>query len=68
MNDGKSVLARVPNPNASPSFYTTTSEVATIEFARDLLQIPMPRVLGWTATTDNLASSEYILMEQATGT
>jgi hypothetical protein len=32
MNDGKSVLARIPNPNAGPSFYTTASEVATMEF------------------------------------
>jgi hypothetical protein len=32
INDGKSVLARIPNPNAGPSFYTTASEVATMEF------------------------------------
>jgi hypothetical protein len=31
MNDGKRVLARIPNPNAGPGFYTTASEVATIE-------------------------------------
>ncbi|OKP10478.1 Altered inheritance of mitochondria protein 9, mitochondrial [Penicillium subrubescens] len=68
MDDGKSVLARIPNPNAGPSFYTTASEVATMEFARDFLQIPVPRVLGWDATTDNPAGSEYIFMEEATGT
>jgi hypothetical protein len=32
MNDGKSVLARIPNPNTGPAFYTTASEVATMEF------------------------------------
>ena len=32
MNDGKTVLARIPNPNAGPPFYTTASEVATMEF------------------------------------
>jgi hypothetical protein len=32
MDDGKSVLARIPNPNAGPSFNTTASEVATMEF------------------------------------
>ena len=31
MDDGKSVLARIPNSNAGPSFYTTASEVATME-------------------------------------
>lgn len=30
MDDGKTVLARIPNPNAGPSFYTTASEVATM--------------------------------------
>lgn len=32
MNDGKTVLARIPNPNAGPPFYTTASEVATMGF------------------------------------
>jgi hypothetical protein len=32
MNDGKAVLARIPNPNAGPPFYTTAAEVATMEF------------------------------------
>lgn len=36
MNDGKIVIARIPNPNAGPSFYTTASEVATMEFVRAL--------------------------------
>ena len=31
-DNGKSVLARIPNPNAGPPFCTTASEVATIEF------------------------------------
>jgi hypothetical protein len=32
MDDGKTILARIPNPNAGPAFYTTASEVATMEF------------------------------------
>ncbi|KAJ5471860.1 hypothetical protein N7539_008803 [Penicillium diatomitis] len=32
MNDGKAILARIPNPDAGPPFYTTASEVATMEF------------------------------------
>lgn len=31
MKDGKKVLARIPNPTAGPAFYTTASEVATME-------------------------------------
>lgn len=86
MNDGKAVLARIPNPNAGPPFYATASEVATMEFvscprlrlitrddscvykAREFLQIPVPRVLGWSATSHNSVCSEYIIMEEATGT
>src|SRR5271156_1369679 len=34
MNNGKVVIARLPNPNAGPSFYATASEVATMEFVR----------------------------------
>lgn len=31
MDDGKSVLTRILNLNAGPSFYTTASEVAIME-------------------------------------
>lgn len=31
MDDGKVVIVRIPNPNAGPAFYTTASEVATME-------------------------------------
>lgn len=36
MNDGKAILARIPNPNAGPAFYTTASEVATMDFVSPL--------------------------------
>lgn len=32
MNDGRTILARIRNPNAGPPFYTTASEVATMDF------------------------------------
>jgi hypothetical protein len=32
MNDGTTVIARIPNPNAGPSFKTTASKVATMDF------------------------------------
>jgi hypothetical protein len=37
MDNGAEVLARIPNPNAGPAFYTTASEVATRHFVFDLL-------------------------------
>jgi hypothetical protein len=35
MSDGDEVVAKLPNPNARPPFYTTASEVATRHFVRN---------------------------------
>lgn len=32
MSNGHEIVARLPNPNAGPAFYTTASEVATRHF------------------------------------
>ena len=32
MDNGKVAIVRVPNPNAGPAYYTTASEVATMDF------------------------------------
>jgi hypothetical protein len=32
MHDGRQVIARLPNPNAGRSHYTTASEVATMDY------------------------------------
>ncbi|KAF2756096.1 hypothetical protein EJ05DRAFT_502559 [Pseudovirgaria hyperparasitica] len=67
MDDGTVVIARIPNPNAGPLFKTTASEVATMDFARTVLEIPVPKVLSWSGDAENPVESEYILMEEATG-
>ncbi|GIK05338.1 phosphotransferase enzyme [Aspergillus viridinutans] len=69
MADGKAVVARIPNPNAGPAFLTTASEVATMDFLRTILQVPVPKVLAWNATVDsaNRVGAEYIIMEHAPG-
>jgi hypothetical protein len=36
MEDGKQVVAKVPNPNAGLSRLTTESEVATMEFVKPI--------------------------------
>ncbi|KAJ6268763.1 hypothetical protein PSV08DRAFT_373214 [Bipolaris maydis] len=38
-------MAKVPNPNAGLPHWTTTSEVATMDFARNVLDIPVPRLI-----------------------
>lgn len=49
MEDGQRVIAKIPHPNAGPNVLTTTSEVATMEFARTILELPVPKVLAWSA-------------------
>lgn len=36
MDNGTEVMAKLPNPNAGPAFYTTASEVATHHFVGDI--------------------------------
>lgn len=45
MDNGSVVIARIPNPNAGPSYYTTASEVATMDFVRMPFQYPFERLL-----------------------
>ena len=35
MSDGKEVIAKLPNPNAGRAYFTTASEVATMDYVRD---------------------------------
>ncbi|EMF10266.1 kinase-like protein [Sphaerulina musiva SO2202] len=67
MDDGRTIIAKVPHPNAGPAKLTTSSEAATMEYARSVLNLPVPKVLGWSDTKDNVVESEYILMEEAKG-
>ena len=67
MEDGQRVIAKIPHTIAGPLVLTTASEVATMEFARAILNIPVPKVLAWSATDQNPVEMEYIIMEEATG-
>jgi hypothetical protein len=65
MNDGSSILARLPYLSTSPRRLAVASEVATLTFVR-AHGIPAPRVLGYSAD-QNAVGSEYILMERLSG-
>ncbi|KAE8367498.1 kinase-like domain-containing protein [Aspergillus caelatus] len=67
LNDGSEVVARLPNPNAGPPVFTTASEVATMEYVREILGLPGLRVLRWSSDSSNPVGSEYIIMEKAKG-
>ncbi|PWY75735.1 phosphotransferase enzyme family protein [Aspergillus eucalypticola CBS 122712] len=68
MANGKEVLARIPNPNAGHPHYVVASEVATLDFLRAGLKIPVPRVLSWSSSSQtNPVAAEYIIMEKVQG-
>ncbi|KAI0682065.1 kinase-like domain-containing protein [Cytidiella melzeri] len=63
------LIAKIPT-KLIPPFYTTASEVATMDYARTVLDLPVPRVLAWNARADSDANPvgiEYILMENVEG-
>ncbi|KAH8816555.1 phosphotransferase enzyme family protein [Xylogone sp. PMI_703] len=67
MDDGAEVIAKPPNPNAGPPYLTTASEVATHEFLRDVLNMPVPKIIAWSADRTNAVGAEYILQEKVSG-
>ncbi|OJJ42964.1 hypothetical protein ASPZODRAFT_154943 [Penicilliopsis zonata CBS 506.65] len=68
MHNGTQVVGKVPNPNAGRFHYTTASEVATMDFARNELHTPVPKVLAWSSKLeDNPVGAEYIIMEKVAG-
>ncbi|KAK1145263.1 hypothetical protein N8T08_004416 [Aspergillus melleus] len=68
MNDGREVVAKIPNPNAGRPHFTTASEVATMDFLRNNLGLSVPRVYAWSSrASENAVGAEYIIMEKQAG-
>lgn len=68
MEDGMRVVAKVPNPNAGRAHFTTASEVATMDFVRNVCGTPVPRMFAWSSKAEeNPVGAEYIIMEMLTG-
>ncbi|PGH15602.1 hypothetical protein AJ80_05466 [Polytolypa hystricis UAMH7299] len=67
MDNGVQVVGKILNPNAGRAHFTTASEVATMDFMRNVLGTPVPKVLSWSSTRDNPVGAEYIIMEKLPG-
>ncbi|GAQ04126.1 hypothetical protein ALT_1447 [Aspergillus lentulus] len=68
MDDGREVVAKVPNPNAGVPHFTTASEVATMDFARKILNTPAPCVYAWNSQAKSQpVGAEFIIMEKVKG-
>ncbi|KAK2812580.1 hypothetical protein FQN50_001224 [Emmonsiellopsis sp. PD_5] len=69
MDNGAVVIASLPYLiSGFPAYYSTASTAATMEFARTILGVPVPKVLAYDANGSNPVGSEYILTEEANGT
>ncbi|EME42803.1 hypothetical protein DOTSEDRAFT_72312 [Dothistroma septosporum NZE10] len=67
MDDGQEIVAKLPNPNAGYEHFTTASEVATMDYARNVLGLPVPQVYAWSSSAENPVGAEYVLMAKCPG-
>ncbi|KAG6318323.1 hypothetical protein E4U22_005507 [Claviceps purpurea] len=68
LDNGKEVVAKIPNPNAGQPHFTVASEVATMKFAREVLNTDLPEVYDWCSRAEETSvGAEYILMEKMEG-
>jgi hypothetical protein len=67
MRDGFQLVARIPYPATEPKHLAVASEVATLDYLR-LHDLPVPKVYGYSATSENTAGTEYLFMEFVHGT
>lgn len=63
---GRRLIVKIPDPVVPPRL-VTASEVATLEFLRSELELPVPKVFSWSDSSDNPVGCEYIIMEEAQG-
>ena len=65
-DNGVEAIARLPFPIVGSPHLVTASEVATMDFARMILEIPVPRVLAWSSRPNDVGT-EFIICEKAPG-
>ncbi|KAI9148392.1 phosphotransferase enzyme family protein [Paramyrothecium foliicola] len=68
MDNGREVVAKVPTPNAGLPHYVTASEVATMDYMRNMVSAPVPKVFAYNSRAESSpVGAEYIIMEKAPG-
>ncbi len=68
-DNGAEAVARLPCSLVGNVHMSTASEVATMEYVREVVGKPTPRVLAWSNTPESRAAvgSDFILMERING-
>ncbi|EFE29557.1 uncharacterized protein ARB_03549 [Trichophyton benhamiae CBS 112371] len=64
--DGYTVLARIPYHSMVPKRFAVASEAATLGLLHSR-GLPVPRVLGYSASNSNSVGAEYLLLEKING-
>ncbi|KAG8759213.1 Phosphotransferase enzyme [Ceratobasidium sp. 428] len=68
LNTGRELVANIVNPLYGPAYPIFASEVATMEYARDRLGAPIPRVLDWCTDKDSTpVQAAYMITEKPEG-
>ncbi|XP_006462390.1 hypothetical protein AGABI2DRAFT_186311 [Agaricus bisporus var. bisporus H97] len=66
--NGSEAIARFPTRLGGTPHHSTASEVATMEFLRRRIGIPVPRVIAWNSrASTHEVQAEFILMEKVSG-
>ena len=65
-DNGIEAIARIPLPLVGNTHLVTASEVATMDFARTVLDIPVPRVHAWSSEPTDVGA-DFIICEKAPG-
>ncbi|KAF2006618.1 hypothetical protein P154DRAFT_600646 [Amniculicola lignicola CBS 123094] len=64
-------VVRVPaisrNAWSDGDAYNLRSEVGTMGFIRDMTRVPVPKVIGWDDSGDNVIGAPFIMMEAVKG-
>ncbi|KAJ7099703.1 kinase-like domain-containing protein [Mycena epipterygia] len=68
LDNGIELVAKLPFVIAGPVHLMTASEVATMMFAREILELPVPRVYTWCSRAEETKVGwEYIIMQKVHG-
>ncbi|TFK25896.1 hypothetical protein FA15DRAFT_668052 [Coprinopsis marcescibilis] len=67
-DNGAELVAKIPYPTAGPKHLATASEVATMDFVRTELGLPVPIVRAWSSIPESTpVGAEYIMWDKIPG-
>lgn len=68
LDNDKQLIAKIPFPVAGPKHYCTASEVATLDFLRTELHLPVHRIRAWCSRAESSpVGTEYIMYDRIRG-